>query len=291
MSELEALRQVSVCILSCNRCEELRTTLRGLRLSERIWKEAIVADNASTDGTLQMIRQEFPEVQLVETGGNLGVAGLNQAYRAATGLWILSLDDDSCPDLDSWGELSTALTAETTFAAITCSVRAKPVEKPMPTPPVLAPYLGFHQAGGLLRRDLIERFGGFDEDLFLWGVELHLTARAILAGFTMARCDSAVVLHRATPLNRSSRRHAFHYCRNLFLLVLRHAPESKCRELMDAFLAKVLLHSVLHKTTVYIRAICNAVRLHKRTCIRLPVTDEQYAAMKPDLHAPFSFLG
>ena len=285
------LRQVSVCILSCNRREDLRITLRGLASAGSIWREIIVADNASTDGTREMVRDEFPDVLVIDTGGNLGVAGLNQAYRAAAGGWILSLDDDSCPDLDSWAPLCASLAVDTRFAAITCSVRSKPAGCTPASQAALVPYNGFHQAGGLLRRDLINRLGGFDGDLFLWGVELHLTARAMLAGFPMARCDSAVVVHRRTPFNRSSRRHARFYCRNLFLLVLRHGPEAVRRELIDTFLSRVLLYSALHRTTIYIRAVREASRLYRHTRLRAPLRSEQFSAMHPDLRAPFSYLG
>ena len=81
MSELEALRQVSVAILSCNRREELRTTLSGLLARGPVWREILVADNASTDGTPAMVRAAFPDVRLIETGGNLGVAGIYVAIE------------------------------------------------------------------------------------------------------------------------------------------------------------------------------------------------------------------
>lgn len=291
MNQFAPLASVSVAILSCNRREDLRTTLNGLLLRGPVWREIIVADNASSDGTPAMLRAEFPDVRLIETGGNLGVAGINQAYRAATGDWVLSLDDDSCPDLESWGPLCCALSSTPRYAAITCSVRSQRAGVTLAPEPVLVPYLGFHQAGGLLRRDLIQRLGGFDENLFLWGVELHLTAQAVLADFALARCDSAVVVHRATPLNRSSRRHAFFYCRNLFLLLLRHAPAQSRSRLIDDFLTNVLLYSALHRTTAYLAAIRQAVRLHRRTRLQYHITPEQFSAMNPDLRAPFSYLG
>ncbi|BET66030.1 hypothetical protein ASA1KI_09480 [Opitutales bacterium ASA1] len=295
MSDLHALRQVSVAVLACNRREDLRLTLRTLVASGAPWHEIIVADNASSDGTATMLRDEFPTVRVLASPTNDGVAALNRAYRAASGSWILSLDDDSCPDLDSWGALARALAADPPFAAVTCSVRARPSRSQSspiaPASSPLAPYLGFHQAGGLLRRDTVERLGGFDEELFLWGVELHLAARAALAGLAFARCDSAVVVHRNTPVNRSSRRHAFHYCRNLLLLLLRYAPESSQRLLVDRFLARVLLFSLLHHTSAYVRAVRDASAIHRRTRIRKPLTDHQFAAMNPDLRSSFSFLG
>jgi GT2 family glycosyltransferase len=72
MQPLEAPRQVSVAILSCNRREELCTTLHGLLARGPLWREIIVADNASGGGTTEMLRRDFPEVRLIETGGNVG---------------------------------------------------------------------------------------------------------------------------------------------------------------------------------------------------------------------------
>lgn len=287
------LDQVSVAVLSCNRREELRKTLRGLLAQGEIWREVIVADNASEDGSAAMVRAEFPAVQVIETGGNLGVAGLNRALRAATGRWVLSLDDDSCPDLKTWAPLAEALDGESPFAAITCSVRAQPVDAiHAPVGETLEPYLGFHQAGGLLHRDLIEQLGGFDESLFLWGVELHLAAQATLAGFRLARCDSATVVHRATPLNRSSQRHAFHYCRNHFLLLLRHAPSDERQQLVQGFLTHTMLFSCLHRTLTYVQAIREAVRFHRASRqSHEMLTTGQFQQLGPDLRAAFSFLG
>src|SRR5690349_11756159 len=165
MTDLEPLQDVSVTILSCNRRDDLRATLRELIAHGPVWREIIVADNASADDTVAMLRAEFPSVRLIETGGNRGVAGLNLAYRAAQGRWILSLDDDSAPDLASWSALARELARDSGYAAITCSVRSQPAGPTLAAEPALVPYLGFHQAGGLLRRDLIAQLGGFDEDL------------------------------------------------------------------------------------------------------------------------------
>jgi GT2 family glycosyltransferase len=292
MSNFQVLRKVSVAILTSNRRDELRRTLRGLIEEGPIWREIIVADNGSADGTQSMLKEEFPDVQLIETGGNIGVAGINQAYRSATGEWILSLDDDSCPDLGTWGPLCAELEKENSWAAITCSVKSGRTDHVRATQePVLQPYLGFHQAGGLLRRSAIETLGGFDEDLFLWGVELHLAARAALAELKLERCDSAVVIHRSVPANRSNRRHAFHYCRNLFLLLLRYAPRASAQSLITDFLSNVIANSALHRTTIYMKAVREARSMFQVRGPRTPLSEEQFSALCPDLRAPFSYLG
>jgi len=55
-----------------------------------------VVDNASHDGTAEMVREEFPQVKLIANDGNLGFArAVNQAYRQSSGEFILLLNPDN----------------------------------------------------------------------------------------------------------------------------------------------------------------------------------------------------
>ncbi|RJP62305.1 MAG: glycosyltransferase, partial [Ignavibacteriales bacterium] len=66
---------VTVNILSYNRKDELRNTLK--KVYEQDYKniEIIVVDNASSDGTHEMVKSEFPEVKLIQLEKNIGIAG------------------------------------------------------------------------------------------------------------------------------------------------------------------------------------------------------------------------
>jgi GT2 family glycosyltransferase len=58
--------------------------------------EVIVLDNASGDGTVEMVRSEFPEVRLIASDENLGFAlGCNRAAEAARGEHVLLLNPDT----------------------------------------------------------------------------------------------------------------------------------------------------------------------------------------------------
>jgi N-acetylglucosaminyl-diphospho-decaprenol L-rhamnosyltransferase len=57
--------------------------------------ELVVVDHGSTDGTLELVRERFPEAVVVEQG-NLGFgAGNNAGMRAASGRWYLLLNSDA----------------------------------------------------------------------------------------------------------------------------------------------------------------------------------------------------
>jgi len=56
----------------------------------------IVVDNASSDGSADMVRVEFPEVKLVASAKNTGyAAGNNLAFAQASGDWLLTLNPDT----------------------------------------------------------------------------------------------------------------------------------------------------------------------------------------------------
>jgi GT2 family glycosyltransferase len=91
---------LSVIIVNWNTKEMLRDCLASLpAATEGLEIETLVVDNASHDGSPEMIIQEFPEVRLIESGGNLGFSrGNNLALQQAAGDAVLLLNPDTvCP--------------------------------------------------------------------------------------------------------------------------------------------------------------------------------------------------
>ena len=91
-----AVTDLSIVIVSWNTKKYLQECLTSLRAMDgNLSMEIIVADNASTDGTPEMLRAQFPEVILVETGANLGFAGGNNAgLKHASGKYICLINSD-----------------------------------------------------------------------------------------------------------------------------------------------------------------------------------------------------
>jgi len=76
-SEPTTLSDLAVIIVSYNTCALLRNCLRALESSSPDLPAIWVVDNASQDGSAEMVRAEFPDVHLVEPGHNLGFAAAN----------------------------------------------------------------------------------------------------------------------------------------------------------------------------------------------------------------------
>jgi len=87
---------LSICIVNWNTREYLRETLASVEsYPADISQEVIVVDNASIDGSSEMIRTEFPSVRIIENSTNVGYAeGNNQALTASSGDYLLLLNPD-----------------------------------------------------------------------------------------------------------------------------------------------------------------------------------------------------
>jgi hypothetical protein len=88
---------VTVIIVNYNVRQFLENALVSVRrASQGLSVEILVVDNASTDGSVEMIREKFPEVHLIENPSNLGFAKANNmALRLAKGNYFLLLNPDT----------------------------------------------------------------------------------------------------------------------------------------------------------------------------------------------------
>lgn len=94
---------VSICMVSLNCRQVLEACLASIyKSSDAITFEIIIIDNASTDGTLEYIEQNYPNILLVRNASNVGFAqGTNQAMAVASGRYLLWLNTDTVIQSDS----------------------------------------------------------------------------------------------------------------------------------------------------------------------------------------------
>src|ERR1700755_3117478 len=88
--------KLSVVIVNRNECELLRLTLGALvDAGKNIDYEVFIFDNASADGSVRMIENEFPQFHIVASQRNVGYSkAYNEVLSLTTGQYILLVSPD-----------------------------------------------------------------------------------------------------------------------------------------------------------------------------------------------------
>lgn len=91
---------ISLVILTCNQKKLTMRCLDSLRsFIDNPSCELILVDNGSQDGTAAAVNMKFPKVRIIRFDNNVGVAaGRNAGLRAATGQYLMILDNDTVAD-------------------------------------------------------------------------------------------------------------------------------------------------------------------------------------------------
>ncbi len=191
----------SIVFLASNRREALAVSLEQVLghldyPSERL--EVIVADNASSDGTAEMVRERFPRVRIMRNAENVGASGWNHAMTCARGDWRLILDDDCYIAADA---LKTAVLRAQEHHADLVSFRVLSGEVPgyafndeYPTG-----LLSFWGCSAMFSRRAIETEPFYDPRMFIWANEMELTMRLLDRGFRHLYLPEVESVHMKGP--------------------------------------------------------------------------------------------
>lgn len=181
--------------------------------------EIIVVDNGSEDGSVEWIRNTFPDVHLIRNDRNLGFAAANnQAFNVARGEYIATLNNDAWATSTWLAELVRAAQVDSDigmcaskmlfadrprmvnsaginldWAGIAWDRRGGELDNERENEPVEV--FGPCAGAALYRRTMLEELGGFDEDFFAYLEDVDLAWRARLAGWRCLYVPSAVVYH------------------------------------------------------------------------------------------------
>src|SRR4029077_9757768 len=95
------MASVSVVVVTFNALPWIERALESVR-----GHETIVVDHGSTDGTLELVRERFPEVRVIEQENKGLGGGSNAGMRAAGGEWFLLLNSDAWAEGDAGEQLA-----------------------------------------------------------------------------------------------------------------------------------------------------------------------------------------
>lgn len=114
---------LSVVIVNYNTRDDLRACLESLRAAQPV-PEIIVVDNASGDGSADMVRAEFPHVRLLAMARNTWFCGGNNlGIEAARGDYILLLNPDTVVQPGALERMVRFLDSHPEYAGVTAQMR------------------------------------------------------------------------------------------------------------------------------------------------------------------------
>ena len=224
---------LSVVILSWNVHDLLGQCLRSATMGYRpLATETIVVDNASCDGSAEMVRAEFPHVRLIANTTNRGYAGgNNDGIAAATGRYVMVLNPDTRvlgealatmvayadahPDVGALGPQllnpdGSVQSSRRHFPTLITGLFESTWLQPLAPPGVLRHYYVLDRTDDeiqevdwvtgaclLVRREAIHQVGGLDEGFFMYSEELDWCRRIRQAGWKVVYLPTAQVMHYA----------------------------------------------------------------------------------------------
>ena len=221
--------QLSIIIVSWNVRELLRACLAGLPCDA----EVIVVDNASLDGSADMVRRDFPHVRLLANTNNRGfTGGNNDGLRLASRPWVLFLNPDTVVRGDALEQMLAYLQSHAHVGVVGPQLRygdgsLQSSRRRFPTlatalfestplawhwPAERNPWARrYHMAGTrsdrtqevdwlvgaalLTRQDVLVQVGGFDEGYFMYSEELDWQRRVKQIGWKIVYLPEAVITH------------------------------------------------------------------------------------------------
>jgi N-acetylglucosaminyl-diphospho-decaprenol L-rhamnosyltransferase len=241
---------LDVVIVSFRSRDLVRTCLMSIRAhppasGARIW----IVDNASRDGTPEMVRSEFPEAELIVSAANLGFSAANNlAIRRGRAPYVLALNPDTRVTEGALDHLIRLMETNPTIGITGCRLELEDgtfdhaARRSFPTPlgalghftglgrrsdaprwlaqyraPAVAsgPVDAVNGAFMLMRRRALDTVGFFDEGYWMYMEDLDLCYRFAQAGWTTWYEPSVSVLHvkggSSGRYRSAGLNYAFHY--------------------------------------------------------------------------------
>jgi len=254
---------VSALVVNHNEKDLLLQCLRAFYSTTDIPVEAVVVDNASTDGSGAAITSEFPKATVLLEKKNLGYGrAANIGLERVKGRFVLLLNPDVTVDLLTVGRLYDFLLTRPDAGAVGPRVlmpdgkRDPDARRAFPVPSTLfyrtvglnrlfprSPRFGRHNMGHInesdvhemdagtkdclmLRMAAIDRIGFFDPRYFMFGEDVDLCYRLKLGGWKVFYLPTAKATHHKHPATGKAQRKAnYERHRSMWTFHFKHHAE------------------------------------------------------------------
>lgn len=199
--------RVAVVMITLNGSARIGRTLEALTSLPEA-PAIVVVDNGSVDDTAEIIRRDFPGVEVISLPNNIGAAARNVGVSYGRSQYVAFAEDDSWYEPGALRRAADVLDEHPEIALINAHVlvgedsRPEPLHKDMVDTPVPDPtglpghrILSFLEGVSILRRDAFQSVGGFDPRLLIGGPEEHLAADLLAAGWELRYVPSVRARH------------------------------------------------------------------------------------------------
>lgn len=273
--------KVSIIVLNHNGKRFLNRCFSSLRKLNfhRSQMEIIMVDNNSTDGSIEFMEENFPEVKLLKLNKNYGFAeGNNKALNKARGEYLAFLNNDAFVHKDWLGELLKTAEDKTIGACASKILFAK--DKKMINSVGLywtifgtAGEKGIFEKDGrmfdsfnevlapsgaafLVKKKIFKEVGSFDSDYFIYVEDLDLGWKIWNHGYRVVYVPTAKVYHYhggAVTAEKLPRNH-FLNTKNCFMTLVKNADIKNLLKIFPIFiLQRILLsfyYGISHKPKI-----------------------------------------
>lgn len=205
MSE-EFRPRVSAVIPNWNRKDDLRDAILAIQAQTYAVSEIIVVDNNSSDGTREMMEEEFPDVLFIQSPHNIAIQALNIGAKTAHGDIILHQDNDGVLFPDAVERMLRVFATDERIAVVHCKnlyYDTGEVYDPLKwfTPEEHASegifdVPSFHGNGAMMRRDVLEEIDYIEPEIVLYQFERNISAKAIDRGYRIVYHPGASIRHK-----------------------------------------------------------------------------------------------
>ncbi len=235
MSDGNANPELSIIIVSWNVKDLLKRCLESIFDSDYAGEpgrlEVIVVDNASSDGSAEMVLSDFPQVRLLENSQNLGFTRANnQGIEVAGGRFVFFLNPDAEIVGDALGTMVEFMESHPEVGALgprllypdgsiqssrrrfpgvaTLFLESTLIQRWWKRNKILSRYYMEDRspeetqevdwlvgAAIMARREVLDQVGGFDEGFFMYSEELDWCRRAKDAGWKIVYLPTAAIIH------------------------------------------------------------------------------------------------
>ncbi len=267
---------LSIVIVNYNVKEFLQNLLHSIeKASSNISKEIIIVDNASDDGSVELIREKFPEVKLIVNNKNLGFGKANnQALEIAKGKFILMINPDTLVREDTFNKMIEFFNSHPEAGLAGCKIMNPDgtlqlaCRRSFP-----GPWTSFTKVTGLshlfpksklfarynltyldenktyevdaisgsfmmMRKEVYDKVGGFDEQFFMYGEDLDLCYRIQQSGYKVYYVHTTQIIHykgESTKRSRLDETKVFYDAMHLFVK----------KHLSSSFLVELILRTAI----------------------------------------------